>query len=132
MRAHEVEVQPAGVALADEPGIDGANEARRGRAASRIAEQLGGSAETARAMLEAEETLGVLREQFERTEDPVVQGKLAAEALDNVERELRLMRGRRHELDSIEGALWARRNRLERFLIQARGRDWWRAHRARS
>jgi hypothetical protein len=32
----------------------------------------------------------------------------------------------------MEGKLWARRNRLERFLINARGRAWWQARRNRA
>lgn len=77
----------------------------------------------------AEETLSRLRRRFEQTDDPRAQSELAAEALDHVERELGLIRERRQQLDSNEGRLWARRNRLERFLIDTRGRDWWRARR---
>jgi hypothetical protein len=53
------------------------------------------------------------------------QGELAAEALRDVERELHLTRERRRQLDRVEGKLWARRNRLERFLIHTRGSEWW-------
>jgi hypothetical protein len=78
---------------------------------------------------DAEETLSRLRRRFERTDDPCTQSELAAEALDYVERELGVIRERRQQLDSNEGKLWARRNRLERFLIDTRGVDWWRARR---
>jgi hypothetical protein len=98
-------------------------------AAVRVQELHGASQETARAMLEAEERLALLREQFERTADPAVQGELADEALAQVERQLTLARQRRSRLDGLEGTLWARRNRLERFLIHTRGRAWWRARR---
>jgi hypothetical protein len=77
----------------------------------------------------AEETLTRLRRSFEQTDDPRAQSELAAEALDHVERELALIRERRQQLDSNEGKLWSRRNRLERFLIDTRGLDWWRARR---
>jgi hypothetical protein len=80
-------------------------------------------------MLEAEDALRAVRERFQRSDDPDVRGELAAEALEHVERQLTLTRERRKGLDSIEGKLWARRNRLERFLIHARGRAWWRARR---
>jgi hypothetical protein len=80
----------------------------------------------------AEETLSRLRRRFEQTDDPCTQSELAAEALDYVERELGVIRERRQQLDSHEGKLWARRNRLERFLIDTRGRDWWRARRERA
>jgi uncharacterized protein (DUF2384 family) len=80
-------------------------------------------------MLEAEEALGLVRERFAHTEDSEAQEELAAEALDHVERQLKLTRERRRALDGVEGKLWARRNRLERFLIQRRGGTWWRARR---
>ena len=92
-------------------------------------ELLGGGQETTRGMLEAEDSLGALRERFDQTEDREAQGELAAEALDQVERQLTLTRGRRQQLDSIEGKLWTRRNRLERLLIATRGRVWWRERR---
>ena len=85
--------------------------------------------DAARGMLEAEDALHRLRERFEVTEDVDAQGELAVEALDQVERQLSLTRGRRYQLDSVEGRLWARRNRLERLLINTRGRAWWRARR---
>ena len=88
-----------------------------------------GDSELARSMVEAEEALRLVRERFERTDDPEAQEELAAEALDHVERQLRLTRERRQGLDSIEGKLWAKRNALERFLIRRRGRAWWRARR---
>ncbi|MEA2208559.1 MAG: hypothetical protein QOF54_1036 [Solirubrobacteraceae bacterium] len=79
----------------------------------------------------AEDTLSALRQRFEKTDDPQAQGELAVEALDYVERQLGLMREQRQHLDSNEGKLWATRNRLERLLIDARGRDWWHARRDR-
>jgi hypothetical protein len=85
--------------------------------------------DTARSMLEAEQALLLVRQRFERTEDPVTQGELAAEALDHVERQLQLTREQRRELDSVEGRLWARRNRIERLLIRTRGSGWWHARR---
>jgi hypothetical protein len=99
---------------------------------TRVGELLGRARETARGMVEAEDALRLARERFRRTEDPELQGELAAEALDQVERQLTLTRERRQGLDSMEGKLWARRNRLERFLINARGRAWWQARRNRA
>ena len=97
--------------------------------APRLRQLLGVSQQAARGMLEAVDALRLVRAQFQRTDDPEVQGELAVEALDHVERQLRLTRERRAGLDSIEGKLWARRNHLERFLIHARGRAWWLARR---
>jgi hypothetical protein len=84
--------------------------------------------ESGRAMLEAEDALQVVRERFELTEDPEVRGELAASALEQVDRQMELTRERRQNLDGFEGRLWTRRNRLEGFLIQARGTAWWHAH----
>ncbi len=92
-------------------------------------EPLGPPLESTSSMVEAEEALRLVRERFEHTEDPEAQGELAAEALDQVERQLELARERRRALDGVEGKLWARRNRIERFLIQRRGSTWWRARR---
>jgi hypothetical protein len=81
-------------------------------------------------MLEAEEALRLVHQRFEQAEDPELQGELAAEALDHVERQLQLTRERRRHLDSAEAKLWTRRNRLEGFLIRTRGSAWWHARRS--
>jgi hypothetical protein len=98
----------------------------------RLRKLLERSQETARGMLEAEDALRTVQQRFERSEDPQAQGDLAAEALEHVERQLKLMSERRRQLDAAEGTLWARRNRLERFLIRARGATWWHARRNRT
>jgi hypothetical protein len=89
------------------------------------AELLGAAEEAARGILDAEEALEVVRQRFEHTDDQQQRSQLAAEALDHVERQLQLTRERRRLLDGLEGTLWARRNRLERFLIGTRGTTWW-------
>lgn len=76
-------------------------------------------------LLDADQELETLEERFDRTHDARVKEELAVSALEQVERQLRLARERRHELDGIEGQLWRRRNRIERFLIQTKGRTWW-------
>jgi hypothetical protein len=129
MQAREVEIQVAAPAPAQEGVADPFIEAVDGQPLPPVTELLGQAQETARGMVEAEDALHLVREHFQRAEDPEVQGELAAEALDHVERQLRLTRERRQGLDSIEGKLWARRNSLERFLIHTRGRAWWRARR---
>jgi hypothetical protein len=95
-----------------------------------LSELLGVAQDTARGILEAEEALHGVRQRFEHTQDTDARGALAAEALDHVERQLELTRERRRLLDSVEGKLWSRRNRLERFLIHARGTAWWHARRS--
>jgi hypothetical protein len=135
MRTHDHVPRAAGTELeppapAAREAADPFAEAGAARSGPRVRELLGVAQEASRGMLEAEDALGVLRERFEQVEDPGAQGDLADEALGEVERQLSLTRGRRHQLDSIEGRLWARRNRLERFLIHTRGLDWWHARRA--
>jgi hypothetical protein len=76
---------------------------------------------------EAEEELRRVRERFPVAHDLDAQVRLAAHALDQTERELSLAGEHRRKLDAVEQKLWARRNRLEKFLIQARGSDWWHA-----
>jgi hypothetical protein len=92
-------------------------------------EMLGRAQDTARGIFEAEEALESVRRRFEQAEDTEARGQLAAEALDQVERQLSLTRERRRQLDRVEAKLWARRNRIERLLIHARGSGWWRARR---
>jgi hypothetical protein len=98
-----------------------------GEAVPGLSELLGVTEETARGFLEAEEALRRVMQLSEHTGDEDAQGELAAQALLHVERQLKLTRERRRQLDSVEGKLWARRNRLERFLIHTRGSAWWHA-----
>jgi hypothetical protein len=87
------------------------------------------SRHSADAVREADEALALLRSRFEHAQDPTVRGQIADEALGLVESQLSVARDWRGQLDSFEGSLWARRNRIERFLIRSRGREWWRARR---
>jgi hypothetical protein len=118
---------PGEDSLVDERPAGGVHEPIAG-----LRELVAVSYDTARGILEAEEALRLLRQRSESTEDKVEQGELAAQALDHVERQLNLARERRRQLDSVEGKLWARRNRLERFLIHTRGSIWWHARPKRS
>jgi hypothetical protein len=129
MQPHELDVAVAERAREDRirRGSSGPAEGERApRPGTRVIPVTHGPADT---VLVGERELENLRECFEQTRDPGAKGELAARALEHTERQLRLTRGRRQELDSIEGRLWARRNRLERFLIQTKGRAWWRNHR---
>jgi len=128
MRSHELDKGAAELAHEDRirRGTSGATEGERAqRPGTRLMPLMRGPAE---AMLVEEHELENLKQCFEQTRDPRAKGELAASALEHIERQLRVTRGRRQELDSIEGRLWARRNRLERFLIQTKGRTWWRHH----
>ena len=125
MQARDVQSQVAPMAPVDE----GAAHALLGDRSSQLREILGPAEETARCMLEAEEALHLVRRRFERTEDPEARAELAAEALRHVERQLQLTAEQRRQLVSTEAKLWARQNRLEGFLIHARGSAWWHARR---
>ncbi len=125
MPAHDVEDPVAPTTLADR----GAAKAPLRDMIPQLREMLGSAEQTARGMLEAEEALRLVRQRFEQTEDPELQGELAAEALEHVERQMQLTHGRRRQLDSAEAKLWARQNRLEGYLIYTRGSAWWREHR---
>lgn len=130
MRGGEQEAQAAAPAPTAEAGVDPIKDAPVGHEGVGVRELLDVARDAARSMLEAEDALQLLRDRYELTENAEAQGELAVEALEQVERQLSLTRGRRYQLDSIEGQLWARRNRLERFLINTRGRAWWRARRS--
>src|ERR1700688_1802811 len=105
------------------------NGAAVSEAIPHLRDTLGASREAALEMLQAEQALSGLRQRFENSDDPAARGELAAQALDQVEEQLKLTRERRRHLDGVEGQLWARRNRLERFLIHTRGTAWWQARR---
>jgi len=93
---------------------------------------LGPAEQTARGMLEAEDALHLVHQRFADSLDPEEQGELAAEALEHVERQLKLTREQRRQLERIEAKLWARQNHLEVFLIHTRGSAWWHARRAQT
>jgi hypothetical protein len=109
---------------------EGAADAALGETIPQLREVLGPAEESARGMLEAEDALHLVRQRFAQTVDPEEQGELAAEALEHVERQLKLTHERRRQLDSIEAKLWGRQHRLEGFLIHTRGSAWWHARRA--
>lgn len=126
MRAREVEPVPAPTA----PVVKGAAEAALGETSPQLREVLGPAEEIARDMLEAEDALQLVRQRFTQTVDPEAQGELAAQALEHVERQLKLAHERRRQLDGIEAKLWGRQHRLEGFLIHTRGSAWWHARRS--
>ena len=126
MQAPEVEPSPAPATPVDKDTADVA----LGETIPQLREVLGPAEESARGMLEAEDALHLVRQRFAQTVDPEEQGELAAEALEHVERQLKLTHERRRQLDSIEAKLWGRQHRLEGFLIHTRGSAWWHARRA--
>jgi hypothetical protein len=105
MQTREQEPQVAVTAPSEEDAADPFGEAAVGQSTPRLRGLPDVAPETAPGMLEAEDALRLLRERFEHTDDPEAQGELAVQALDQVERQLSLARGRRQQLDSIEGKL---------------------------
>ncbi len=83
MPGRDAEPQSPPSAAVDE----GAAGALLGETVPRLREILDPAEQTARAMLEAEEALRLVRRRFEQTEDPELQAELAAEALIHVERQ---------------------------------------------
>jgi hypothetical protein len=77
--------------------------------------------------IKAEDAVRVALERFELADDPETRGELAVAALEQLERQLELVRADRLSLDRVEVVMWAARSRLERFLIETRGKAWWRA-----
>jgi hypothetical protein len=126
MQAREADPLPSPTTPVDKS----AAEAALGETIPRFREILGPAEQTARGMLEAEDALHLVRQRFAHTVDPEERGELAAEALEHVERQLKLVRERRRQLDSIEAKLWGRQSRLEGFLIHTRGSAWWHARKA--
>jgi hypothetical protein len=129
MRQLEAQPQVLELPSAPEDAPDPFSEAAAGQVRS-VGELLSVAESTARDMLAAEDAFGLLRERFYSSDDPHARAALAAEALEALERQMQLVRERRRRLDRVEGTLWARRNRLERFLIHARGLAWWHARRS--
>jgi hypothetical protein len=91
MRARDAKSQLAATAPAREGAGDPFSEVADGGTVPRVTELVGQAQEAARGMVEAEDALRLVREHFERTDDPEARGELTAEALDHVERQLRLL-----------------------------------------
>jgi hypothetical protein len=125
-------MQPPDAAPPDAPIIpaeQASAEALLEETIPQLDEILGPAEQRARAMLESEQALRLVRRRYEQTADPELRGELAAEALVHVERQLALTNEQRRQLDTAEAKLWARQNRLEGILISTRGSDWWRERR---
>ena len=84
----------------------------------RLKELLGLSLDELRDLVAAEDARAVLREEFQRTEDPARRAGLLKEALGHLDRQLALLRRRRRDLDELEGELVARRDRVNARLAE--------------
>jgi DNA-binding transcriptional MerR regulator len=78
----------------------------------RLKHLLGVSLDELRDLVAAEDARAGIREEFRRTEDPERRADLLRQALAHLDRQLELVRRRRHELDSLEDELATRRARV--------------------
>jgi DNA-binding transcriptional MerR regulator len=82
----------------------------------RLRDLLGVSLEELRELVEAEEARAVLRREFHASADPDRRADILDQALGHIDRQLELVRGRKAELERLEGELAARRRRVRRRL----------------
>jgi DNA-binding transcriptional MerR regulator len=86
----------------------------------RFKDLLGVSLEELRALMAAEDARRAIREEFQRTEDPALRGRLLEEALGHLDRQLELVERRRLELDVLHAELDERRERVLSRLVELR------------
>jgi MerR family transcriptional regulator, repressor of the yfmOP operon len=85
----------------------------------RLRELLGLSLEELGALVEAEEARALLRAEFEGgVSDPARLRALLSEALGHLDLQLSLVHRRQHELESLEGDLRERRQRVSALLAE--------------
>lgn len=95
----------------------GPADVERLREIMRLRDLLGVSLEELKTLLEAEEARAALRNELSRDDiHPVRRELLLHEALGHLERQLRLVRGRTHELGRLEAELSDKRKRVRRRL----------------
>ena len=90
----------------------------------RLKELLGVSLEELKELVEAEEARAGLRAEWERGGEAPRRRQILVEALEIIDRQLDLVRGRRDQIELLEGELAARRRRLRNRLrkLEARPR----------
>jgi len=86
----------------------------------RLKNLLGLSLDELRGLLEADEARRLLRERWQRTDDPGERREIVAEAIGHVERQLALVRARRTEIDKLEAELADKRRKLRDRLAKLR------------
>jgi DNA-binding transcriptional MerR regulator len=85
----------------------------------RLRDLLGISLEELRQLADAEEARALLREEWHRSEDPRRKHEILVEALAHIDRQLELVRGRKRELEGLEGELARKRRRVRARLADA-------------
>ena len=82
----------------------------------RLRDLLGLSLEQLSRLLEAETARAELKREYHETEDPDVRRRILDEALGHIATQLELVRGRRRELERLEGELVDRRRLVNKRL----------------
>ena len=80
-------------------------DVERVREIIRLRDLLGLSLEELSKLLEAETARAEIRRKYRQTEDPETQRRLLTESLGHIANQLELVRGRKRELEELEGAL---------------------------
>ena len=82
----------------------------------RLRDLLGLSLEQLSQLLEAEAARAEIRREFAQSEDPETRRRLLNEALGHITTQLELVRGRRRELEELEGELVDKRRQVNKRL----------------
>jgi DNA-binding transcriptional MerR regulator len=82
----------------------------------RLRDLLGLSLEQLSALLDAETARAELRREYRSTEDPDTHRRILNESLGHIATQLELVRGRRKELEKLEGELVDKRRSVQRRL----------------
>jgi DNA-binding transcriptional MerR regulator len=82
----------------------------------RLRDLLGLSLEQLSTLLEAEAARAELRREYQETEEPDTRRRILDQALGHLATQLELVRGRRKELEKLEGELVDRRRLVQRRL----------------
>ena len=84
-------------------------DVERVREIIRLRDLLGLSLEELSKLLEAETARAEIRRKYRQTEDPEIQKRLLTESLGHIATQLELVRGRKRELEELEGELVEKR-----------------------
>jgi DNA-binding transcriptional MerR regulator len=95
-------------------------DVERVREIVRLRDLLGLSLDQLSKLLEAETARAEIRREYRRTEDPETRRRLLNESLGHIGTQLELVRGRRRELEELEGELVEKRRQVNKKLSELR------------
>jgi DNA-binding transcriptional MerR regulator len=99
------------------------SDVERLREIMRLRDLLGLSLEELRSLVEAEDARAALRREFHATHDEARQAQILDEALGHIANQLKLVRGRKRELERLEAELVARQRRVRTRLRENASED---------